>query len=231
MLMNTEVQQYTCQYCGSNFTKEKTLAVHLCEQKRRALAKNEKHVVIGYDTYNRFYKLTQNNKQNKTYEDFAKSPYYNAFVKFGSFVSNVNPLYPDKFIDYVVASGVKLDHWCRDELYDQYVGYLVKSENVETALQRSIDHMMTWADENNSVWNHYFLYVSLTRATYNIKDGKISPWLVLNCKSGKDMLKKMNDEQLNAINSIMDIPFWMSKFKKLPADVELVKQVAKEANL
>lgn len=231
MLVKAEMQHYTCQYCGNKFTKEKTLAVHLCEQKRRALAKHEKHVVIGYDTYNRFYKLTQNSKHEKTYDDFAKSPYYNAFVKFGSFVSNVNPLYPDKFIDYVISSGVKLDHWCRDELYDQYVGHLIKTENVETALQRSITHMMSWADANNSVWNHYFNYVSLSRATYDIKDGKISPWIVLNCKSGKDMLRKFNDEQLNAISSILDIPFWMQKFKKLPADAELVKQVAKESNL
>jgi hypothetical protein len=90
---------------------------------------------------------------------------------------------------------------------------------------------MSWADDNKSVWNHYFLYVSLSRATYDIKDGKISPWLILNCPSGKDMLKKLNDEQLSAINVIMDIPFWFNKFKKLPADVELVKQVVKEGNL
>ena len=78
-------------------------------------------MVIGYDTYNEFYKVTQRHDGNKTYEEFAKSPYYNAFVKFGSFVSNVHPLYPNKFIHYVVTSGVKLDHWCRDELYDKYV--------------------------------------------------------------------------------------------------------------
>ena len=94
-------QKYICQYCNHSFTKEKTLVVHVCEQKRRALAKNEKHVLIGYETYNQFYKLNQNSKGNKSYEDFARSPYYNAFVKFGSFVSNVNPLYPDKFINYI----------------------------------------------------------------------------------------------------------------------------------
>ena len=222
---------YICQYCSHGFTKEKTLVVHVCEQKRRALAKTEKHVILGYDTYNRFYKRTQNAKIDKTYDEFARSPYYNAFVKFGSFVSNVNPLYPERFIDYVVTSGVKLDHWCRDELYDNYVVNLVKTETVETALQRSITHMMSWGDDNNAPWNHYFLYVSLSRATYDVKDGKISPWLVLNSKNGKDMLKKFNDEQLTAINVIMDVPFWLNKFKKLPADVELVKQVVKESNL
>lgn len=224
-------QPYVCQYCGHKFAKEKTLFVHVCEQKRRALAKTERHVVLGYDTYNRFYKSTQNAKGDKSYEDFAKSPYYNAFIKFGSFVSNVNPLYPDRFIDYVVRSGVKLDHWCRDELYDSYVIDLIKTEPVEVALERAIKHMMEWAETNNSVWNHYFLYVSLSRATYDIKDGKISPWLVLNSANGKSMLQKFNDEQLNAVNQVLDVPFWLNKFKRLPADVDLVKQVVKESNI
>ena len=203
----------------------------MCEQKRRALAKTEKHVVMGYDTYNRFYRKTQGAKQDKTYEEFSKSPYYNAFIKFGSFVSNVNPLYPDRFIDYVVTSGVKLDHWCRDELYEKYVLDLIKVETVETALQRSIGHMMSWAETNKSQWNHYFHYVSLSRATFDIKDGKVSPWLILNCKSGKEMLSKFSDDQLASIGTTIDPQFWMNKFKKLPADVELVRQVVKESNL
>ena len=229
--MALEAKTFICQYCGHGYSKEKTLFVHVCEQKRRALAKTEKHVVLGYDTYNRFYKKTQNAKGDKTYDEFARSPYYNAFVKFGSFVSNVNPLYPDRFIDYVVTSGVKLDHWCRDELYEKYVFDLIKTETVETALQRGVSHMMTWGENNQAEWNHYFLYVSLSRAVFDIKDGKISPWLILNSTNGKAMLKKFSDEQLAAINSIMDIPFWMNKFRKLPADVELVKQIIKESNI
>lgn len=222
---------YVCQYCGHGYTKESTLMVHVCEQKRRALAKTDRHVVLGYDAFNRFYKLSQNVKGEKTYEEFCKSPYYNAFVKFGSFVSNVNPLYPDRFINYVIRSGVKLDHWCRDELYDKYVIDLVKTEMVETALERSINHMMKWAEEHESQWNHYFLYVSLSRAVFDVRDGKVSPWLILNSSNGKTMLKKFNDEQLAAIGAVMDIPFWLNKFKKLPADVELVKDVVKESNL
>lgn len=222
---------YVCRYCGHGYSKESTLIVHVCEQKRRALAKTERHVVLGFDAFNRFYKMSQNIKGDKTYEEFCKSPYYNAFVKFGSFVSNVNPLYPDRFIDYVIRSGVKLDHWCREELYDKYVIDLIKTEMVETALERSIKHMMSWAESNQSQWNHYFLYVSLSRAVFDVRDGKVSPWVILNSANGRAMLKKFNDEQLAAIGAVMDIPFWLSKFKKLPADVELVKEVVKESNL
>jgi len=211
--------------------QEKTLAVHVCEQKRRFLAKDSKAAVIGYQTFNSFFQLTQSKGQTKTHDEFARSPYYNAFVKFGSFVSNINPLYPEKFIEYVVRSGVKLDHWCREELYEKYVLNLIHTEGVETALERSLKHMQTWADANNSSWNHYFKYVSTNRAVYDIKDGKVSPWLILNCATGKAMLNTFRDDQLSAISNIIDPKVWVKKFKQQTFDLELVKQVVKEANL
>jgi hypothetical protein len=222
---------FTCQFCNHKFSKEKTLMVHVCEKKRRHLAKSEKHVVVGFDAFNRFFKLSQNLKGDKTYEEFSKSPYYNAFVKFGSFVSNVNPLYPDKFIDYVVRSGVRLDHWCRDELYDKYVVDLVKTEPVEVALERSIKTMIAWGEDNKAAWNHYFLYASPSRIMFAVKDGKISPWLILNSNNGKTALKSFDDTQLQAISNVMDLQYWLNKFKKLPADVGLAKQVIKESNI
>jgi len=222
---------YKCEYCSKDFAKEKTLAVHICEQKRRHLSKNEKHVQAGLLTYQRFYDITQKGKTKKTFDDFASSPYYTAFIKFGSFLVNTAPINPERFIDFVIKSGVKLDHWCRDELYETYISDLIKTEPSESAVQRSIKTMMDWADKNNSVWEHYFQYVNLNRATHDIKEGLISPWLVLNTKSGKEMLKKMNDEQLDIVSSIIDPTFWLRKFKALPADIELVRDIVKEAKI
>lgn len=222
---------YKCEYCGTRFVREKTLAVHICEKKRRALQEKEKRVQLGLYAFNRFYRLSSGAKKDKTYKEFCDSPYYNAFVKFGSFLSNVKPLYPEKYIDYVVTSGVKLDHWCREEMYEKYAVELIKKEGVETALERSVQTMVEWAEENNSVWNHYFFYVSENRAVWHIRDGKISPWLLLNCKSGKELLSKFNDEQLEMIYPILDPSHWALRFKRQTADLELVKQVVKEAKL
>jgi hypothetical protein len=224
-------KSYSCQFCGNKYMQEKTLAVHICEQKRRYLAKDEKHVNIGYIAFNKFFQLTQKLGQNKTYEEFARSPYYNAFVKFGSFVNNTNPLYPEKFIDYVIRSGVKLDHWCRDSLYETYVINLIHTESVETALERSVAHMQSWAADNNSLWNHYFKYVSTNRSVFDIKDGKVSPWLVLNCTSGKEMLANFRDDQLSAIGNIINPQIWVKKFKNQKFDLDLVRQIVKESNL
>ena len=222
---------YKCEYCGSGYVREKTLAAHMCEKKRRALQKDEKRVRYGLYAFQRFYKLSAGNKKEKTYEEFCNSPYYNAFVKFGSFISNVRPLYPEKYIDYVVTSGVKLDHWARDDLYEKYVLEFILKEDVATALERSIQSMVEWSDDKSAPWNHYFMYVSTNKAVWDIKDGKVSPWLVLNCKTGKELLSKFNDEQLGMVYHVINPEHWAMRFKRLPNDVRLVKDVARESNL
>ena len=231
-LKQNSKKPYKCEYCGSSFVREKTLAAHMCEKKRRHLQKDEKRVRYGMYAFNRFYKLSAGAKKEKTYEDFCNSQYYNAFVKFGSFINNVRPLYPERYIDYVVTSGVKLDHWCRDELYEKYALEFILKEDVTTALERSVQTMMDWASENEpAAWNHYFNYISLNKAVWDIKDGKISPWLLLNCTSGKTMLSKFNDEQLEMVYHVINPEHWAMRFRKLQKDVELAKQVAKESNL
>lgn len=222
---------YKCEHCGKLFAKEKTLAVHVCEQKRRYLSRHEKHVQAGLMTYQRFYEINQKSRSNKSFEEFADSPYYTAFVKFGSFLVNTSPIYPERFVDFVVKSGVKLDHWCRDELYDQYVIDLIKIEPADGAIQRSIQTMMDWAEKNSASWEHYFAYVNLNRATHDIREGLISPWLLLNTRAGKDMLQRMNDEQLEIISQHIDPQYWLRRFKSLPADIELVKDIVKEAKI
>ena len=128
--------KYKCPYCGKEFTKERTLQVHLCEPKRRYLQKDEKWVVNAFMVFQRFYEIHQHNSKTKTYDDFVKSSYYNAFVKFGRFIMHINPLYPDKYIDFVLKSKIKLDHWARDDLYETYLIEAIKTEPVEAALQR-----------------------------------------------------------------------------------------------
>jgi len=211
--------------------KEKTLIAHMCENKRRILQREEKRVQAGFMAYNRFYRLTQNSKKNKTYEDFCQSSYYNAFVKFGSFINNVNPLYPDKFVDYVIKSGAKLDHWCRDALYEKYLLEMLKVEPVESAVQRSLQTMMEWADNKEANFVHYFSYVNLNQAVHDVMNGKVSPWIILNSTSGKIMISKFSDDQLALVATVVDVAYWFRKFKEHPADVALVEEICRETGI
>ena len=221
----------TCTYCGKFFTRERTLQVHLCEPKRRYLQKNEKWVQNAFMVFRRFYEIHQNANTPKTYEEFCNSSYYNAFVKFGRFIMNINPLYPEKYIDYVLTSKIKLDHWARDDLYESYLIDALKNEPVEAALQRSIATMMDWAQEQHAQWSDYFRLVNTNRAVQHIQQGKISPWLLLGCNAGKKMLKSFTDEQLQMAQRFINPEYWSNKFKSYPADTLFVQETAKEAHI
>jgi hypothetical protein len=54
---------------------------------------------------------------------------------------------------------------------------------------------------------------------------------MLNCRSGKDMLSKFSDEQLDMIAPALDMPYWVKRFKDTPADVALVKEICKETGI
>lgn len=91
--------------------------------------------------------------------------------------------------------------------------------------------MCDWASKNEAQWNHYFLYANLNRITYDIRDGKISPWIMLNSDTGMKTLKNLSDDQLQTVGPMIDLVFWLDKFKANKNDTEFVKNIIKEAKL
>ena len=80
---------HKCNYCNKEFKKESTLAVHMCEPKRRYMQRDDKDVQLGFRAYQLFYRIGTNSKKDKSYDDFAGSTYYSAFVKFGQYCIDV----------------------------------------------------------------------------------------------------------------------------------------------
>lgn len=230
-LTNQNSNEMTCEYCGKSFKRKHAFEVHVCTKKQRALQRDEKRVRYGLYAYNRFNRLSAGKKSEATYEQFCNSQYYNAFVKFGSYISNVRPLYPERYIDYVVTSGLKIKDWSKDEVYENYVIDLVKRESAEVAIKRSLDTMIEWAEKNNSEWNHYFDYANSNVAVWNIRDGKMSPWLILNAPKGKNMLSGFDDQQLELIYPIINPDYWINVFKRNSDDLRMINLLSEEFNL
>jgi len=221
-----------CKYCEKEFTREKTLQTHVCEQKRRYNARQDKHSVIALQAFIRFYELNSPlSNGKKTFDDFVKSPFYNGFIKFGSFMNNIKPLYPSNYIDWLIKNSIHLDKWSKESIYDKYVISLIYSESVETALERSVTTMQLWADTNNSSWDRYFYDVNINIAYFDVKDGKISPWLLLNCDSGLSLLNRFREDQITTITNVLDVDKWSKMFEKNPDDVAFINQIVEAGNL
>ena len=220
-----------CKFCEKKFSRLSTLSVHLCENKRRYQQKNERGVQFGLQAYLRFYELTQGSAQFKTYDDFASSPYYGAFVKFGRYCVNVKCINFVAFTDWLLKNNKKLDHWAKDSLYSEWLQSYVKKEAVQDALERSLLTMQEWADENNSQFNHYFLYANANKVCYHISTGRVSPWVIYNSATGVAWLEDLNEEQIAMIIEWIDPDYWSRKFQDYLADTEWVKTVLQDSKL
>jgi hypothetical protein len=220
---------YKCQYCHKEFKSERTLLVHACEPKRRWLAKDEKGVVLGMHTYAKFYEYNQNQARTRTFEDFIASPYYTAFVKFGNYCINTKCIKIERFIEWVVRSGIKLDKWATDATYTQFLDTALKTENVNDALTRAIEYSLDWGEEKEMRPEDVLRYGSENRLCHAIITGKISPWVVYQSQSGQEFLSRLSQEQMQLVWSVIDPDSWQPIFEKKVADVKYAEEILEKA--
>jgi hypothetical protein len=228
---NAKEGECKCQYCGKGFVKESTLAAHQCEPKRRAQQKTEIGVNLAYQAWIRFYEVTQGSAKLKTYDDFCKSQFYGAFVKFGRYCHSIRAINTGRFIDFVIKNNIKLDHWCKEIIYDKYLLQLLTTEASEDALARGIEHMMEWAEETGEPYNDYFKKLSTNRLVLHIRNGRISPWIIYNSGSASDLLAQLNEEQIRMIWPYIDSDVWSKRLREYVADTEMAKHILKEAGI
>jgi len=225
---------YKCRYCNKNFRKESTLSAHLCEPKRRYQQQNETGVQLGFRSYLRFFEVTQGSAKLKTYDDFATSPYYNAFVKFGRYLVNIRAVNSTNFTDWLLKNNYKLDNWCRDSYYEQWLMDYLRREHYQDALERALKEMQDYADTNpelENCFNNYFRLGNANRISYHIVSGRISPWVIYNCNSGIQWLDLANEEQLKLILPWIDPDYWQRRFKDYMSDQLYVKEILAQAGL
>jgi hypothetical protein len=227
-------QTYKCKYCNKEFRRESTLAAHLCEPKRRHQQQSETGVQWGYKAYLRFFEFSQGSAKLKTYDDFSSSPYYNAFVKFGRYSVSIRCINFTSFTDWLLKNNKKLDYWCKDSLYDEWLYEYLKKEQPQDALERALKEMQEYADTRPDLKNgyrDYFKYANANRICQHICSGRISPWVIFNSSTGVEFLERLDETQIGIIIKYIDPDFWQKKFIDYVADTEWVKDILQKAGL
>lgn len=225
---------YKCKFCQREFVKESTLTVHSCEQKLRNQQQNETGVQFGFKAYIRFYETTQGSARLKTYEDFSGSPYYRAFVKYGRHCVAIRVINFASFTNWLLKNNKKLDHWCKDSLYEEWLSEYIRKESPQDALERALKEMQEYADSHPELKNgfrEYFRFGNGNRICHHIVSGRISPWIVFNCTTGVEFLDGLDAGQTQIVLPWLDPEFWQKKFTDYLADTEWVKDILAKAGL
>jgi hypothetical protein len=227
-------QTFKCKFCNVGYARETTLAAHLCEQKRRFQQKDEIGVQWGLRSFLKFFEMTQGNSKSKNYEDFSKSPFYAAFVKFGRYCVNTRCINFISFTEWLLKHNKKLDYWCSDSLYEEWMHSYLRKESPQDSLERALKEMQEYADTHPELQNgfvDYFRNGNVNRIVHHICSGRISPWVLFNCDSGIEFLGNLTEDQTGIIWKYIEPDFWQRKFHDFPQDAEWVKDILKQAGL
>ena len=203
--------------------------MHSCEPRRRRMEKDEPGVRLGFHAYLKFYELTQGSAKLKTFEDFADSPYYKAFVKFGRYCVDIRAINPARFVEWVLKQNKKIDHWAKDTVYTEYLTDYLRVENVNDALARAMEFGIDWSEQSKHPAEDCLRYGNTNAMVYAVTTGRISPWIVYNCESGQKFLSELDSSQIAMVWPYIDSEVWMKKFADYVADQEYVKEMLHKA--
>lgn len=228
---NSVSSKNKCQHCGKEFTKETTLLTHTCEPKRRLQQRDEQGVRLGFRAYQIFYNSLGNTQADKTYEEFIDSPYYLAFVKFGRYLVEIRAVGPEPFCHWLIRNQKKLDHWTRDSIYQEFLTEYIKKESVADALERSIDTMNSWAQQQQARYQDYFKYATNSRICFDIQTARISAWVIYGSNSGQKFLAQLSVPELESIWPYINSDDWQRVIARKNQDFIWAQEILEKAGL
>lgn len=225
----TSKTKYRCEFCNGQFVRESTLMTHICEPKRRWLQKDMQGNRIGFQAWLQFYQKNSSSKKKKTYEDFIKSPYYTAFVKFGNHCVDINALNISRYSDWLVKNQIRIDTWTQDSNYTKYLIEYLRLEDPLDAVARSIETTIDLAEKEKIQSKDYLRYGSSNRICYAITIGKISPWMLYQSESGIKFMDSLDSTQVKMIIDYIDPEKWALKFHRETEKTSEVKELLNAA--
>lgn len=221
-------EKHECKYCLKSFKRASTLAVHQCEKKRRWQQESSSWVQLGLRAYQKFYETTHSGNKAKTYADFVVSPYYTAFVKFGSYCQQIRCVNFSNFLEWLLKNNKKIDYWTRDSLYNEWLVYYTKHESCQDAVERTVLSMQDYADEHPELKNgllDYFRLGNKNKIISDITSGRISPWVMYLVQDGIDFLGALTEEEVSFVYQYIDPEYWQKRFSNYNNDVLWVKGI------
>lgn len=216
---------HRCEYCGKEFRRESSIAVHMCRNKKRWLQKDQQHVRLALKFFNDWYRISMGAKQPKTYDVFMRSKYYGAFVKFGLYVLEARVLAPERYLSWLIEQKTQVDSWCKDSIYSKYLSEQNKHETVDRAVERFVLHVEKWSERTGNHWSQYWQLAPPHVIVSDIVMGRISPWVFLGYDEAKQCLDNMPIEMLDEIVNTIDLAYWQRKLDVNRPNVTWINEI------
>lgn len=223
---------YNCKYCQRAFTKESTLARHICENKRRMLDQDQKQNRIAYQGWLLWRRLNMANvKNDRPYEDFITNRNFIGFMKLSKRIIDLNIDDPEDFVKYISMNSVPMNKWSSDVVYEEYTKTKTRKETVARAMERSMITITDWADKTGYDFTEYFEKVNTVDAVHDIRMGRISPWCIFATDQGSKLIDRLEPGQVQALVEYIEPTSWRARVIREKEESKWVQTIFNQASI
>lgn len=195
-------KKFRCSFCKKSFSKEQTLLTHSCIYRSRYNDRDNPDVILAFSIYKKIVDPASN--KNIKFDKFIYNNLYTSLIKMVRWVKD-NKLYnSQEYIDWLIKNSVNLNNWSKESTYQSFIYNFLQTETPERAVERFVLLAEEWATENNNYWQNVFTEANTNWICHKIQMGIISPWIYLGSESGKNMLTRLNNEQLEMVFSWLE---------------------------
>ena len=167
-------------------------------------------------------------------DTFIRSNFFLAFIRFAVFVKEMKLSSASVYIRLMVKRNFMPTMWTANEVYVIYIkhfDYLVSPlEQAEITVDTLFDISESMLCDTGDIFDRINPNILIEQ----IKQRKVSPWVLLNSKKFFNFLvnlKTININQYTVIEALLEVKHWKERFKKNRTTVSVIKKIVRELNL
>jgi hypothetical protein len=222
---------FKCQYCEKTYSTEKIVTTHMCEQRRRFQQRDTVFARLGYEAFVALQQMFFGKNRKDSEENFRKSDFYLACVRWGHFVVDINSMNARQYLSWLIKMNVPIDKWNTDEIYDCFLQYYVFVEDPWDAFERNIKKIAEWGEEVGKPYKDYFKLAGTARILTDVRSGAISGWVVFNSFGGRTWLSSLDQGDLELVWAWLDPSRWKIRLENMHDEAKEITNMCNQSGL
>lgn len=220
---------YECEFCKTNYSTERGLENHKCDVQARV---EMLQTPLGQASFLFYAKWMRASRRSiPTITTFSTSRYYESFLRFAKFNKAVRLPSVDTYITIMVSKDIGPHLWTQDKAYGIYLEHMTLNLDPNTAVKITSDTLEKLAEEYSCEISDVFAACSKLEIIQNIRERRLTPWILLKSKAFRAWLATLSETELNTVQSLIDVGFWTRRFKEHPKVVKLMVMCVAEMGI
>ena len=217
-----------CTFCNKRFKRAAWFEKHTCDKKRRFERRTDVTSIMAHKLFKHWQKRTGLLRRGKTkdFEGFAKSAFYNTFMKLAEFTHKEYVISGFKYIDWLVDMKVPDHQWCWETGLESYRQYVLDTENAKVQAETTCKNIKVWCENHAIDLEKFFVTITPGQALNMVRENKLSPWVLFAYEPCVVQLTgRMDGEVIHTLNEHINVNYWITKVESDKVEFERVNNI------